>query len=88
MKKLYAIFRIGGYAGCLAGVILLLAGKRISPPNPTLSGAGGLLIIAGFLCFFGSYAIFLTLRLNARSRVNPIKSGDKKIPENSGVNGH
>jgi len=84
MMKLYSIFRLGGYAGGLIGIGLLLAGRRLSPPRPELAAVGGGLVIAGFLSFFCSYALFLYVKMQAGKRATPRARG----PENTAGNRH
>lgn len=68
MRRLYFVFRIGGYAAGLLGLGLFLAGRRIAPPHPALTAAGGILIIAGFASFVCSYGIYLLVRFDPRNR--------------------
>ena len=66
MRRWYLFFRIGGYVGGLLGLLLFLAGRRMAGAPPALAAAGGLLIIAGFISFFCSYALYMLARLRRR----------------------
>lgn len=63
MTRLYGIFRIAGYAGGLAGLVLFTFGRQTAGAPAWMAPAGGVLIILSFMAFFASYVLFVLHRL-------------------------
>lgn len=64
MAKLYNIVRIVAYIAGLAGMALFVTARQSAEPQTMRAAAGGILLIVSFICFIGTYVIYLAVRLN------------------------
>jgi len=64
MIKLYNILRIVAYIAGLAGMVLFVTARQSAEPQAMRAAAGGILLIASFICFMGTYVVYLAVRLN------------------------
>ena len=64
MAKLYNILRIVAYIAGLAGMALFVTARQSAEPQTMRAAAGGILLIVSFICFLGTYVIYLAVRLN------------------------
>ena len=63
MAKLYNILRIVAYIAGLAGMVLFVTARQSAEPQTMRAAAGGILLIVSFICFLGTYAIYLAVQL-------------------------
>ncbi len=61
MRKVYWLLRLCGYVGNLGGLALFVAGRRNG--NASLTAAGAVCIVAGFVAFIASYSVYLALKM-------------------------
>ena len=66
MRKAYAILRIAAYIAGLGGMVLLVTARQSGAPQSAQAAAGGILLIGSFICFLGTYVIYMALRLQKR----------------------
>lgn len=66
MKKAYFILRIAAYIAGLGGMILFVTARQRGAPQSAQAVAGGILLIGSFICFMGTYVIYMALRLQKR----------------------
>ncbi|MGD9873928.1 MAG: hypothetical protein AB7T27_06615 [Kiritimatiellia bacterium] len=64
MIRCYSIFRWAGYLCGAAGLVLMLAGRRMSSSAGAVQAAGAILLAAMFLCFVITQVMFIVHRLN------------------------
>jgi len=64
MARLYTILRIVAYIAGLIGMALFVTARQSAEPQSARAAAGGILLIVSFICFLGTYVIFLAIRLN------------------------
>jgi hypothetical protein len=64
MAKLYNILRIVAYIAGLAGMTLFVTARQSAEPQSLRAASGGILLILSFICFLGTYVVYLTVRLN------------------------
>ena len=65
MVKAYNILRIVAYIAGLAGMVLFVTARQSADAQPVRAAAGGTLLILSFICFLGTYAIYLAIRLKS-----------------------
>jgi hypothetical protein len=63
MAKLYNILRIVAYVSGLAGMVLFVTARQSAEPHAMRAAAGGILLIASFICFLGTYVIYVAVKL-------------------------
>ena len=63
MTKLYNIIRIVAYITGLVGMVLFMTARQSAEPQSMRAAAGGILLITSFICFLGTYAIYLVVQL-------------------------
>ena len=63
MARIHTLLRITAYAAGLAGMVLFVTARQSAEPQTARAAAGGILLILSFLCFLGTYAIYLAVRL-------------------------
>ncbi len=63
MTRIYTLLRLTAYATGLAGMALFVTARHDAKPQTVRAAAGGILLILSFLCFLGTYAIYLAVRL-------------------------
>ena len=66
MVKLYNVLRIVAYIAGLAGMVLFVTARQSAEPHAMRAAAGGILLISSFICFLGTYVIYLAVRLKKR----------------------
>ena len=66
MVKTYNILRIVAYIAGLAGMALFVTARQSAEPQSLRAAAGGILLILSFICFLGTYGIYLAVRLKRR----------------------
>jgi hypothetical protein len=66
MRKLYNIARITAYVAGLAGMVLFVTARQNAEPQSVRAAAGGILLIVSFVCFLGTYVIYLIVRMGKR----------------------
>jgi hypothetical protein len=66
MVKLYNILRVVAYITGLVGMVLFMTARQSAEPQATRATAGGILLITSFICFLGTYAIYMVVRLGKR----------------------
>lgn len=66
MAKLYNIFRLVAYIAGLAGMVLFVTARQSAEPQTMQAATGGILLIVSFICFLGTYVIYVAVRLNRR----------------------
>ena len=63
VAKIYSILRIVAYIAGLAGMVLFVTARQSADAQPVRAAAGGALLILSFICFLGTYIIYLAIRL-------------------------
>lgn len=63
MVKTYSILRIAAYCAGLAGMVLFVTARQSADPQALRAAAGGVLLIVSFVCFIGTYVIYLAVQL-------------------------
>ena len=63
MTRIYTNIRITAYEAALSGNVLFDTARQTAEPQTARAAAGGILLILSFLCFLGTYAIYLAVRL-------------------------
>jgi cbb3-type cytochrome oxidase subunit 3 len=63
MARIYNILRVVAYIAGLAGMVLFVTARQSAEPQTMRAAAGGILLIVSFICFLGTYAIYLAVRL-------------------------
>ena len=66
MARYYNILRIVAYIAGLAGMTLFVTARQSAEPQNVRAAAGGILLILSFICFLGTYVIYLAVRLKRR----------------------
>jgi hypothetical protein len=64
MARFYNILRIVAYVAGLVGMVLFMTARQSAEPQAMRAAAGGILLIVSFICFLGTYIIYLAVRLN------------------------
>ena len=63
MVRLYTILRIIAYIAGLIGMALFVTARQSPEPASERAATGGILLIVSFICFLGTYVIYLAIRL-------------------------
>ena len=63
MVKTYNILRIVAYIAGLAGMVLFVTARQSAEPHAMRAATGGALLIVSFICFMGTYVIYLAVQL-------------------------
>ena len=66
MARIYSILRIAAYIAGLAGMVLFVTARQSAEPQTARAAIGGVLLILSFVCFLGTYVIYLAVRLGKR----------------------
>jgi hypothetical protein len=63
MIRIYQILRIAAYIAGLAGMVLFVTARQSAEPQTVRAATGGALLIVSFICFLGTYVIYLAVQL-------------------------
>jgi hypothetical protein len=63
MARIYNILRIVAYIAGLAGMVLFVTARQSAEPQTMRAAAGGILLIVSFVCFLGTYVIYVAVKL-------------------------
>jgi len=63
MAKLYNILRVVAYIAGLAGMVLFVMARQSAESQAMRAAVGGILLIVSFICFMGTYVIYLAVQL-------------------------